>query len=184
MGIIYFSEQPPVLSANIIVLVVQIMLHLYSSGDFILNGVLLLLSGLVVFPLLYYSYRQVKVNNYLIRNGKIVEAKINRDETKITFAVKTTVMLQVKCFYYVDGQVYIFKGEYAFSMYDKKKVLKYLENVDTVQVLVDDSFKTYKILFHSLLHELYDDVHYECPRILNYIVLIINVGCGFINLLS
>lgn len=182
MGVIYFSKQPPVLCANIIVLGVQIAMYSYDLNDFMLNSIFLLFTGLIVIPMLYYSHKQVKINNYLIHNGKVVETKIHREETKIIFAAKTTVVLQVQCTLFADGAIHIFKDEYSFSMYDKKKVLKRLEDTDTVLVLTDNSCKRYKILFQSLLHELYDDTHYECPRVLNYIILIINVGCGIINL--
>lgn len=181
----YLSEQPLALSANIVALMMQTIPMSIGYYDFTSNVLFLLLSGLVVIPMLCYAYKEVKVNNYLVRNGEVVTAKLHRDETKIIPLPGRTqgaVELRIQCSFFSDGVVHIFKDECTLRTSNINKIISRLKEEDTVLVCTDNSYKTYKILFQSLLHELYED--YECPRIINYILLFINIGLLLVSLLN
>ena len=188
MGKSYLSEQPMALVANIFVLFIQtIPIQILGYNDLKSNGLFLLLSGLVALPLLYDAYKKVKLNNYLVDNGEIIEAKLHQDETKIIPLPgrgQGADLLRIQCSFFADGVVHIFKDEITFSRRDRKKISDRVKETDTVLVCTDNSCKTYKILFHSLLHELYDDRQVECPRVLNYIILFINIGIVVVSLFN
>lgn len=189
MGKSYLSEQQTVLVANIVVLFMQMIpIQILGYNDLRSNGLFLLLSGLVALPLLYDAYKKVKLNNYLVCNGEIIEAKLNHNETKVIPLPNRYRsggnLLKIQCSFFTDGVVHIFKDECFCGVSDKRQILSRLEDIDSVLVCTDSSYKTYKILFHSLLHELYDDTQVECPRIVNYIILFINIGIVVLSLLN
>lgn len=184
MGKSYLSEQQTALAANVIVLLMQMLSISEGYDDFISNGLFLLLSGLMALPLLYFAYKKVKLNNYLVDNGEIIEAKLNQNETKIILLPRGAALLRIQCSFFADGVVHIFKDEYTFNSSNTKKFSNRVKESDSVLVCTDSSYKTYKILFHSLLHELYDNRQVECPRILNYIILFINIGIVVISLFN
>lgn len=185
----YLSEQPMALVANIFVLFIQtIPIQILGYNDLKSNGLFLLLSGLVALPLLYDAYKKVKLNNYLVSNGEIIEAKLHQDETKI-IPLRSQYgggvnLLKIQCSFFADGVVHIFKDEYTCKPSDTSLIVNRLEEADSVLVCTDSSYKTYKILFHSLLRELYDDRQVECPRVLNYIILFINIGIVVVSLFN
>lgn len=188
MGKSYLSEQQSALTANIIVLVMQTLPISMGFYDFMSQGLFLLLSGLVALPLLYDAYKKVKLNNYLIGNGEIIEAKLHQDETKV-IPLRSRYgggvnLLKIQCSVFTDGIVHIFRDEYTCRPGDTSQIVSRLKEADSVLVCTDSSFKTYKILFHSVLHELYDNKQVECPRILNYIILIINIIIVVISLFN
>ena len=186
MGKSYLSEQQSALAANVIVLVMQTLPISIGYYDFMSQCLFLLLSGLVAIPLLYDASKKVKLNNYLVCNGEIIEAKLNHNETKVIPLPgrRGGDLLRIQCSFFADGVVHIFKDEFTFGRSDRKKISNRVKEADSVLVCTDDSYKIYKILFHSLLHELYDDTQVECPRILNYIILFINIGIVVISLFN
>lgn len=175
MRIEHFSEQPGVVGSNIGVLASQLAICCANPDDIRLIYFWWVIVGITVIPLLCYGYKQLKINNYLVHNGKTVTAKLHQDETRI-IPIRGAYLLLIQCGFLADGAIHIFDDKYAFSRRDIEKISSRVKEADTVLVCTDDSYKKYKILFHSLLHELYNDTQYERLRIINFIVLLINIG--------
>lgn len=174
------SEHPMILTANIWVLMMQFVMIVGVQDDEIWTA-LTLAAFFTAMPLVIYAYCEVKLNNNLVNNGRLITAKIHHEESKIIFAIKQILILRVQCTFMENDVVHIFKDQYSFSMYERKQIMGLLNQTDTVDVLVDAEYKKYKILFRSVFHDMHRD--YECPAFLNYVLLAINIGCAIVNFL-
>lgn len=179
------SEQPFVLAANCIILLGQMFAIKFVKSDLTMFGFIWIILFIIITPLLCFSYNEVRKNNYLYKHGKIVKAKLCKENTKIIFAASTTMILKVQCTYFDNGIVYIFEDEYSFSVYDKSKIMNCIEKADYIDVMTDKNCKKYRILFESLFPEMYNKINIVCPSIANYIVACINVvACVIYVLMS
>lgn len=182
MRLMKYSEYPYILLANIFLLIAEIIIGLSCIEDIMLCTLILSLTMLIVIPILIYSGIKIRNNNNLVEKGEIIQAKINKTETKIVFGLKGFLVLQLQCSFFKDGVIHIFKEQYMFDRRDKEKIFSRLECMETVDVLVINELKKYQILAGSVLGGICNDTFFYCPSIFNYIVLIANIGIGLMNI--
>lgn len=168
-----FSENGIVFVANAFVLIPHFVLVMMPDAPDIWIGMLVFYG--VTIPMVIYAYREVKLNNYLVKYGHLIKAKIHHEETKMLFpGVRHAVCFQVQCIYMEDGVVHIFKGRCAVATPDIERFRDTLDRKDTIDVLVDSKYKKYKIVFGSV----YEDLGYDhkCPAHWNYLLFALNIG--------
>ncbi|MDE6435155.1 MAG: hypothetical protein K2L07_13105 [Lachnospiraceae bacterium] len=182
MHLIKYSEYPFILVDNIFWLIAQIIIGLVCVEDIMLCTLILIITILISIPILIYSGIKIQNNNSLVEKGEIIQAKINKSETKIVFGLKGFLILQLQCSMFKDGTIQIFKEQYMFDRRDKEKIFNRLECIDTVEVLVINELKKYQILADNILGGICNDTFFYCPSSMNYILLILNIGIGLMNI--
>ena len=123
-------------------------------------------------------------HNLLVKNGRLIKAKMNPDDVKIIFALKSCCVVGLVCYYFDGNSVRRFEEQYfcAFNRYRHFK--KLIDKPIDVDVISSNDYKYYHIITSSIDGGILKEDTLYCPEFFNYVLIIYNAILLLINILN
>ncbi len=182
-----YSESIWILTVNIFVLGIQLINVLFVKEDIKLK-ILVFLFGLVfvILPILIYEITNIKKHNYLVETGKRITTHVLTDSIKITFLGRNQGAFgYLESTYTIDGQTYLFKGEFSCNINEFYRIKEHLIENPSVDVITDDTYKSGSMLIDQVAYSA--GVPFgndECSPYFNYIIYVANAVLLIINIVQ